>query len=126
MTRFRRPLAVSVLVALMAFVAAVPQPCGRLAVDPIRIGAVFPLSGSAAGLAGDELRGVQIAVDLANADGGVRGRSIQLEVRDLPRAADAPTVMASLRADGIEAVIGAYGSHLSIAASQAAAAVGLV
>jgi len=126
MTRLRRPLAVSVLVALAAFALAAPHPAGLPAADPIRIGAVFPLSGSAAGLAGDELRGVQIAVDLANADGGVHGRPVELEVRDLPRAADAPAVMASLRADGIEAVIGAYGSDLSIAASQAAAAVGLV
>jgi branched-chain amino acid transport system substrate-binding protein len=126
MTRLRRPLAVSVLVALAAFALAAPQPAGLPPGDPLRIGAVFPLSGSAAGLAGDELRGVQIAVDLANADGGVRGRHIELEVRDLPRASDAPAVMTSLRADGIDAVIGAYGSDLSIAASEAAAAVGLV
>ncbi|HEV2005826.1 MAG TPA: ABC transporter substrate-binding protein, partial [Candidatus Limnocylindrales bacterium] len=52
-------------------------------VAPIRIGAVFPLSGNAASLAGPELAGVRIAVDLANADGGVGGHPIALEVRDL-------------------------------------------
>jgi branched-chain amino acid transport system substrate-binding protein len=94
--------------------------------EPIRIGAVFPLGGSAAVLAGHELRGVQIAADLVNADGGIGGRAVQLEVRDLQSGADAPVVMASLREEGIQVAIGAYGSDLSIAASQAADAAGLV
>ncbi len=94
--------------------------------EPIRIGAVFPLSGNATALAGYELRGVQIAAELANADGGVGGRPIELDVRDLQRASDAPSVMTSLRDSGIQMVIGAYGSDLSIAASEAAAAAGLL
>jgi branched-chain amino acid transport system substrate-binding protein len=94
--------------------------------EPIRIGAVFPLDGNAAQLAGEEKRGVEIARDMVNADGGVHGRPIQLEVRDLARAADAPAVMASLRAAGVQAVIGAYSSELSMAASAAAADAGLV
>jgi len=99
-----------------------PAPAG----EPIRIGAVFPLGGSAAGLAGYQLRGAQIAADLVTAAGGIAGRPVQLEVRDLQSGADAPAVMASLREDGIQAVIGAYGSDLSIAASRAADAAGLV
>jgi branched-chain amino acid transport system substrate-binding protein len=99
-----------------------PAPAG----EPIRIGAVFPLGGTAAGLAGDELQGVRIAADLVNADGGVDGRPIQLEVRDLRRGADAAAAMASLKDEGIQVVIGAYGSDLSIAASEAADAAGLV
>ena len=94
--------------------------------EPIRIGAVFPLSGNATALAGYELRGVQIAAELANADGGVGGRPVELDVRDLQRASDAPAVMTSLRDSGIQMVIGAYGSDLSIAASEAAAAAGLL
>ena len=93
---------------------------------PIRIGAVFPLAGNAAGLAGQELAGVRIAADLVNADGGVAGRPIELDVRDLESAADAPGVMAALRADGVSVVVGAYSSDLSIAASAAADAAGLV
>ncbi|MFI5225096.1 MAG: ABC transporter substrate-binding protein [Candidatus Limnocylindrales bacterium] len=93
---------------------------------PIRIGAVFPLDGNAATLAGQELRGVRIAADLVNADGGVHGRPIVLDVQDLESRDDAPAVMATLRRDGVEAVIGAYSSDLSIAASQAASEAGLV
>src|SRR6185295_18069731 len=64
--------------------------------------------------------------DLVNADGGVAGRPIQLEVRDLRSGADATAVMTSLQREGIQVVIGAYGSDLSIAASQAADATGLI
>ena len=100
---------------------------GRIASrDPIRIGAVFPLAGDAASLADQQLRGVRIAADLVNADGGVAGRSIELDVRDLRSQADAPAAVASLKSAGVVAVIGAYASDLSVAASEAANAAGLV
>src|SRR5207247_8665470 len=73
-----------------------------------------------------ELAGVQIAADLVNADGGVGGRPIQLVVRSLESRADAPAVMEALKRDGIDVVIGAYSSDLSIAASSAANAAGLL
>lgn len=93
---------------------------------PFRIGAVFPLTGNAGSLAAQELAGVRIAVDLANADGGISGRPLELDVRDLQRREDAPAVMADLAAEGIDVVVGTYASDLSIAASQAADAAGLV
>jgi branched-chain amino acid transport system substrate-binding protein len=93
---------------------------------PIRIGALFPISGSAASLAGEELRGVQIAADMVNAAGGVAGRRIELDVRDLESAGDAPAVMASLRSDGVSLVVGTYSSDLSVPASTAADAAGML
>jgi ABC-type branched-subunit amino acid transport system substrate-binding protein len=93
---------------------------------PIRVGAVFPLQGNAAGLAGEQLKGVRIAADFVNADGGIGGRRIVLDVRDLESRDDATAVMAGLKSDGVSLVIGAYSSDLSIAASQAADAAGLV
>jgi len=104
------------------------HPAGAPAANaaPIRIGAVFPISGNAAGLAGPELAGVRIAVDLVNADGGVGGHQIALEVRDLESRADADAVMTDLKRSGIELVIGAYSSDLSIAASAAADRAGLL
>ena len=123
MSRLPRSLILSLCVVVVGCTSGTPEPSAR---EPIRIGAVFPLGGSAAALAGYELRGVQIAADLVNADGGIAGRQVQLEVRDLQSGADAPAVMASLREEGIQAVIGAYGSDLSIAASEAADAAGLV
>ena len=126
MIRIRlRGLAALIAVAILAAGLAgcgLAGPSG----DVIRIGAVFPLSSNAASLAGPELAGVQIATDLVNADGGIGGRKIELEVRDLRSRADADSVMADLRAKGVEIVIGAYSSELSIAASEAADRAGLL
>jgi len=94
--------------------------------NPIRIGAVFPTSGNAASLALQELRGVQLAADFVNADGGIGGRSIVLDTRDLEAGDAAPAAMASLRADGVSVVLGAYSSELSIPAAAAADKAGLV
>jgi len=94
--------------------------------DPIRIGAVFPISGNAASLAGPELTGVRIAADQANADGGVGGRQIELVVRDLRSRGDADEVMGELKQAGVQLVVGAYSSDLSIAASEAADRAGLL
>ncbi len=118
----------AIAVSLLAGAARAPAatPAGSSGAPPIRIGAVFPLAGNAAGLAGQELAGVQIAANLVNADGGVGGRPIELVVRDLESRADAQDVMADLRADGVSVVVGAYSSDLSIAASAAADAAGLV
>jgi branched-chain amino acid transport system substrate-binding protein len=104
---------------IAAALAAAPAP-------PIVIGAVFPLSGNAAPLAAETLRGVQLAADMVNADGGIGGRRIELAVQDLESAADAPAAMARVQAAGATVVIGAYSSDLSLPASQAAAADGLV
>ncbi len=92
----------------------------------LRIGAVFPITSNAANLAGPELAGVQIAANLVNRDGGVAGRRIVLEVRDLRARDEADAVMAGLRRNGVHIVIGAYSSDLSIAASEAAARAGLL
>jgi len=92
----------------------------------IRIGAVFPLQGPMSSLALHEYRGAQIARDLVNASGGVRGRKIELVARNLQDPAQAPSVMQALHASGVNAVLGAYSSALSIPASRAAVSRGMV
>jgi branched-chain amino acid transport system substrate-binding protein len=120
-SRAHRLGAAALVLLLLATVAG----CGS-GKNQIRIGAVFPISGNAASLAGPELTGVQIAADLMNADGGIAGRRIELVVRDLRSRAEADGVMADLAGQGIEIVIGAYSSDLSIAASEAADRAGLL
>jgi branched-chain amino acid transport system substrate-binding protein len=119
-------VAASLALAACAAGATGPAPSPPPSPPPIRIGAVFPISGSAASLAGQELRGVQIAADLVNATGGVAGRRIELDVRDLESADQAPAVMASLRSDGVSVVMGTYSSDLSVPASTAADAAGML
>jgi branched-chain amino acid transport system substrate-binding protein len=118
---------VSLVAAALALAGCAAGATGAPASPPtIRIGAVFPISGSAASLAGQELRGVQIAADLLNATGGVAGRRIELDVRELESADQAPAVMASLRSDGVSIVMGTYSSDLSVPASTAADAAGML
>ena len=118
-----------VVALAFAFVVAATLVAGSGGQSPaavIRIGAVFPITSNAASLAGPELTGVQIAADLVNADGGVAGRRIELVVRNLPSRDAADGVMQDLKAQGVQLVIGAYSSDLSIAASQAADKAGLL
>jgi branched-chain amino acid transport system substrate-binding protein len=127
----RRGAAAAVVAAVLAGCSsgAAPTPTTQpsaLVAPPLRIGAVFPTSGTAAQLASQELAGVRIAAQFVNEDGGVGGRPIDLDVRDLESAADAPGVMQQLQSDGVTAVVGAYSSDLSIAASAAANDAGLV
>jgi branched-chain amino acid transport system substrate-binding protein len=83
------------------------------------VGAVYPLSGSQAEGA-DELAGVKIAADLVNADGGVRNRSIEITAQDAPGEADGPRAVDRLIDQGINVIIGTYGSTQSLTASARA------
>ncbi len=91
----------------------------RSAPPALHLGAVFPLQGAQSPLGLQELRGVQAAVDVVNASGGVSGRHIDLDVRDLETPGEATTVIGGLRRDPV--VIGAYSSQLSIPAAAATA-----
>ncbi|HEY6469899.1 MAG TPA: ABC transporter substrate-binding protein [Candidatus Dormibacteraeota bacterium] len=93
---------------------------------PLRIGAIFPLAGTDAPDSTDEYLGVQLAAQMVNASGGVGGRSISLDLRDVEDQAQLPAAIASLHGDGVPAVIGAYSSQLSIPAASAVAADGMV
>jgi branched-chain amino acid transport system substrate-binding protein len=121
-----RLAAVGIGLALVAAIAAWGAAHHLPGTDPIRIGAVFPITSNAASLAGPELTGVRIAADQVNADGGIAGRRIELEVRDLRARSEADAVMRDLRDRGVRIVIGAYSSDLSIAASDAADRAGLL
>jgi branched-chain amino acid transport system substrate-binding protein len=63
---------------------------------------------------------VKIAADLVNQDGGVAGRRISLDVRDLETREGAAKAVSSLHDDGVPLVLGAYSSQLSIPAATAA------
>jgi branched-chain amino acid transport system substrate-binding protein len=72
-------LAVSLALA-MALAASVALPA--YAADPIRIGAIFAVTGPAANLGLPEARTLQMLVDDANASGGILGRKIELIIKD--------------------------------------------
>ena len=93
---------------------------------PFRVGAIFPLSGSTAPDSTDEYLGAMLAEQMENADGGVAGHPISLDLRDVEDQTQIPAAVSSLQADGVPVVIGAYSSQLSIPAAAAVSAAGMV
>jgi branched-chain amino acid transport system substrate-binding protein len=88
--------------------------------EPIRIGAINPYSGPVA-LYGDEVaRGYQLAIDEANARGGVIGRKIELLRGDASNPQQGIAAVEKLSADKVDLFVGTYISAVSNAASDAA------
>ena len=115
------------MLLVIAGVALAMSACGAAAQpQPLRIGAVFPLTGITADDAHDELAGAQLAADMVSASGGANGHPIALDVRDVEATSDVQAAADSLRADGVPAIIGAYSSALSIPLAAAVARDGLV
>ena len=99
-------------------IEAVPQ--GRPA-GTIRLAAVFPDSGRFVGSGRECFRGVAMAVDAVNAEGGVHGRTVDL-VRYATRSNVESTEAESRRAvaEGAVAIIGSNASMLSRAVAEVA------
>jgi branched-chain amino acid transport system substrate-binding protein len=125
----RRPVtllwaAVMAAVAVAAAVVAVRLTTGGP--EPIRVGAVYPLSGSQGPGGTDEYRGVRLAADLANEQGGVGGHPIELEPVDVSGPDAAPSAIATLSSRGVRFVLGTYGSTISGPAATEAARRGML
>src|SRR4029450_7443674 len=104
--RLLRPLALLLVLPLLASCTADPP-------EPVRVGAIYPLSGTQ-GMGGvDEYHGVRVAAELVNADGGVDGRPIALDQVDVPEADAAPAAIKALARRGVRLVLGSYGRPLS-------------
>ncbi len=67
-------------VVLLGILAAGLNP--SMAAEPIKIGIIKPLSGPVAYDGNNVVKGAQIAIDAANAKGGVLGRPLQLVIED--------------------------------------------
>ncbi len=72
----------------LALVSAVIVAGGAVHADTIRLGAVLPLTGPAAVVGTQEMRGVQFAIDAANAKGGVQGNKVEVQFEDNQAKAD--------------------------------------
>jgi len=108
-------------VAVLALVTLAVMSCTSSSPEPIRVGAVYPLSGGQGPGGVDEFDGARLAVQLVNADGGVDGRPVELVPVDAPGADAAPGAIAQLDDEGVRLVLGSYGSTISEPAAEAAA-----
>ncbi|HUZ43299.1 MAG TPA: ABC transporter substrate-binding protein [Acidimicrobiales bacterium] len=126
MNPFSRPARIWTPPLALAVLSVGILSCGGGSSPTLRIGAVFPLTGAQAALGRQELEGVKLAAQLANRAGGVDGRPIELEVKNLTSQSQAGPTVAALKSTGASIVMGAYSSLLSIPVATAAAQAGLV
>lgn len=99
--------------------------CG--AGEPVMIGYLGGLSGRTADLGEAGRNGVQLAVDAANAAGGIDGRRIELVIRDDAHdPAQARAAVAAFARDGVAVVIGPMTSAMAVAVLEPSARAGLL
>ncbi len=83
---------------------------------PIRIGAVLDITGPGASLGGPERDTLQLLADQLNAEGGIDGREVELDIRDnQSNEAEAATQTNSLISDGVDIILGASRTGPSLA-----------
>ena len=93
--------------------------------DPVRIGAVYPITGPLALLGEESWRGAEIARIMRNEKGGVAGRQVEFVKADAPDVSAARTEAERLvRKEGLKVLLGTYSSSLGLAASEVTARAG--
>jgi branched-chain amino acid transport system substrate-binding protein len=117
----------SLVVSLVAVAIAATACSPTSPPHPIRVGAIYPLSGPQSRGGGiDELRGVRLAASLVNAAGGVEGRPVQLVPIDVPGTDAVPAAVDQLHRRGVRLVMGSYGSTISRLAATLASRRGML
>jgi branched-chain amino acid transport system substrate-binding protein len=94
----------------------------------VKIGSVLPVTGGAAPSGKDEERGVQLAVERVNADGGVLGKRLVVEVED-SQADPVAAVQAARKlvtVDKVPVIVGEFQSASTIAMGKYLQSAGVV
>ena len=93
-------------------------PLSAKAQDVYRIGAIYPLSGPMALLGTHDMNGVELATDIFNERGGVKGKKVKLIKADAPTTDAARSETERLiNVEKLDVVFGTYSSSLSFVAS---------
>ena len=95
--------------------------CGVMATSSawadVKVGALFPFSGTLALLGQESFRGLELAVNEINAAGGVNGEKIDIVKADAVDPTQAVSETKRLISAGVAGVFGSYASGISYAAS---------
>lgn len=112
-TTVSRTFATSLLCAGLSFGVAAQDKA------PVKIGAVTSLSGVFSQQGEEVLRGIEFAVEQANADGGIDGRAVEIQVSDDESTPEAGRRVAEkLARDGYNLLIGPISSSISMTLSK--------
>jgi branched-chain amino acid transport system substrate-binding protein len=90
---------------------------GGASKDAIKIGTIFPMTGSLALLGTESFEAADLARQMVNEAGGVNGRQVDFIKADAPDAtAGANEANRLITKDGVKMIIGTYSSGISLAA----------
>lgn len=105
--------------SLFAAAALAASLTSAAAQQPLRIGALYPTSGTLALLGNENLEGARVAVEMINDKGGVGGRKVELVTGDAATPDKAQSEAERLSSlEGLQIITGSYSSGISYAASQ--------
>lgn len=114
------------MVSLVAVPAMLLSACGSTAEEggsggPIKVGVIAALTGIAAPYGTQSLNSFKLAVEDINEAGGVDGRDLEVVALDnRSKPAEVPALMKRLATDGIDLIVGASSTPLTITAAQTA------
>jgi branched-chain amino acid transport system substrate-binding protein len=111
---------------LVGVVVMLAAGCSPATDRALVVGAIYPVSGRQGPGGVDEANGARIAVELANSRGGVHSRPVRLQLIDVDAGGGAAAAVDRLRGDGVELVLGSYGSTISAPAAVAARRAGML
>jgi branched-chain amino acid transport system substrate-binding protein len=123
-----RATAAAALVLSLAALAACSdtETAASATPPPVRIGAIYNLSGAQSTLDAPSLDGARLAVERINARGGLLGRRVELLERDgHTNEGDVRRAAASLVAAGVSAIVGLSDTDQVLAAAPIAARAGV-
>jgi branched-chain amino acid transport system substrate-binding protein len=109
------------ITALLSLALMVALPFSAKAEDVFKIGALYPLSGPMALLGNHDMNGVELATDIFNERGGVKGKKVKLIKADGPTTDAARSEAERLvNVEKLNVLFGTYSSSLSFVASAVA------
>lgn len=83
--------------------------------EPFKIGVISPITGAFSSTGAEAWKGVQVAVDVQNAKGGIQGRRIEVLFHNAPDPDSAIAAAEKLINDGVNIVVSAMVSSISYA-----------
>ena len=121
-----RRFAMSLLLVSFLLPVLTVMPSAEAGQAALRIGALYPISGSLALLGEESWRGAEIARQFRNQKGGVAGRQVEFVRADVPDVNAAKSEAERLISrESMKFLIGTYSSSLSLGASEVAARAGV-
>jgi branched-chain amino acid transport system substrate-binding protein len=112
---------IKVIAAVSCLVFSAAMPFGAKAAEVFKIGALYPLSGPMALLGTHDMNGVELATDMFNERGGVKGKKVMLVKCDAPTPEAARSEAERMvSVEKLDFLFGTYSSSLSFVAASVA------